>query len=116
PQGRTAPAPLVSADALMADKSLDALIEVAGGLEPARSLLERGLSRGLQVITANKQVIAAHGPALARLGRLRFEASVASAVPIVETLAHDLAADPSTGISGIAVGTTNIRPEPRAGG
>ncbi|TMD05335.1 MAG: homoserine dehydrogenase [Chloroflexi bacterium] len=116
PQGRTAPAPLVSADALMADKSLDALIEVAGGLEPARSLLERGLSRGLQVITANKQVIAAHGPALARLGRLRFEASVASAVPIVETLADDLAADTITGISGILNGTTNMLLEAMAGG
>src|SRR3989442_13978500 len=83
PQGRTAPAPLVSAHALLADKSLDALIEVAGGLEPARSFLEKGLSRGLQVITANKQVIAAHAPALGRLSRRPFEASGANVVPIV---------------------------------
>lgn len=108
PEGRTAPAPLVSAEALLADRSLDAVIEVMGGLEPARTFLATGLSRGLQVITANKQVIAAHGPALARLGRLRFEASVASVIPIVETLADDLAAETVTAISGILNGTTNV--------
>jgi homoserine dehydrogenase len=59
------------------------------------------------VITANKQVIAAYGPALARLGRLRFEASVASAIPIVETLADTLASDRIRSIIGILNGTTN---------
>jgi homoserine dehydrogenase len=114
--GRSAPAALVSAEAMLADRSLDAIVEVIGGLEPARSFVEAGLSRGLQVITANKQVIAAHGPALARLGRLRFEASVASAIPIVETLADDLAADRITGICGILNGTTNALLEAMAGG
>ncbi len=116
PAGRTAPAPLVSAEALLAHRPLDAVIEVMGGQEPARSLLESALKRRLQVITANKQVIAAHGPALARLGRLRFEASVASAIPIVETLADDLAADTITAISGILNGTTNVLLEAMAGG
>lgn len=116
PVGRTAPAALVPAEALLADRSLDAVIELIGGLEPARSFLEAGLSRGLQMITANKQVIASHGPALARLGRLRFEASVASAIPIVETLADDLAADRVTGITGILNGTTNALLDAMAGG
>ena len=116
PEGRTAPAPIVAAEALVAYRPLDAVIEVMGGLEPAGSLLERALKRHLQVITANKQVIAAHGPALARLGALRFEASVASAIPIVETLAEDLAADTITGISGILNGTTNALLEAMAGG
>ena len=116
PEGRTAPAPIVSAEAVLAHRPLDAVIEVMGGLEPARSLLEGALKRRLQVITANKQVVAAHGPALARLGRLRFEASVASAIPIVETLAEGLAADTITGISGILNGTTNTLLEAMAGG
>lgn len=116
PEGRTAPAPIVSAEALLAHRPLDAVIEVIGGLEPARSLMESALKRRLQVITANKQVIAAHGPALARLGRLRFEASVASAIPIVETLADDLAADTITELSGILNGTTNALLEAMAGG
>lgn len=116
PEGRTALAPIVSAEALLAYRPLDAVIEVMGGLEPARSMLESALKRHLQVITANKQVIAAHGPALARLGGLRFEASVASAIPIVETLADDLAADTITGISGILNGTTNALLEAMAGG
>jgi homoserine dehydrogenase len=59
------------------------------------------------VITANKQLIAAEGPQLARLGPLRFEASVASAIPIVETLADTLAADRIGSIMGILNGTTN---------
>jgi homoserine dehydrogenase len=52
-------------------------------------------------------VIAAHGPVLARLGRLRFEASVASAIPIVETLADALGSDRIRSIIGILNGTTN---------
>jgi homoserine dehydrogenase len=107
PQGRSAPAPLMSADQLLALPGLDAVVELIGGLEPAHTYIKRALSAGLEVITANKQVIAAHGPALARLGRLRFEASVASAIPIVETLADTLAADHIRSIIGILNGTTN---------
>ncbi|HXN58487.1 MAG TPA: homoserine dehydrogenase, partial [Candidatus Angelobacter sp.] len=107
PQGRAAPAPLMTAEALIARPSLDAVVELVGGLEPAHTYIKNALSAGLEVITANKQVIAAHGPALARLGRLRFEASVASAIPIVETLAETLAPDRIRSIIGILNGTTN---------
>ncbi|HXN02688.1 MAG TPA: homoserine dehydrogenase [Candidatus Dormibacteraeota bacterium] len=107
PQGRTAPAPLMTAEELIARPSLDAVVELVGGLEPAHTYIKNALTAGLEVITANKQVIAAHGPALARLGRLRFEASVASAIPIVETLADTLAADHIRSIIGILNGTTN---------
>jgi homoserine dehydrogenase len=65
------------------------------------------LQAGRQVVTANKQLIAAKGPQLARLGSLRFEASVASAIPIVETLADTLGADRVRSIMGILNGTTN---------
>jgi len=59
------------------------------------------------VITANKQLIAAEGPQLARLGPLRFEASVASAIPIIETLADTLGSDRIRSIIGVLNGTTN---------
>jgi homoserine dehydrogenase len=107
PQGRSAPASLMSADRLLVLRGLDAVVELVGGLEPAHTYIKSALSAGLEVITANKQVIAAHGPALARLGPLRFEASVASAIPIVETLADTLAADRIRSIVGILNGTTN---------
>jgi homoserine dehydrogenase len=116
PQGRSAPAPLVSAAELLALPGLDAVVELVGGLEPAHTYIKSALSAGREVITANKQVIAAHGPALARLGQLRFEASVASAVPIVETLADMLAADRIRSIIGILNGTTNSMLEAIGGG
>jgi len=107
PDGRTAPAPLMTAAELIARPSLDGVVELVGGLEPAHTYIKNALSAGLEVITANKQLIAAYGPALARLGRLRFEASVASAIPIVETLGDTLAADRIRSIIAILNGTTN---------
>jgi homoserine dehydrogenase len=107
PQGRRAPAPLLPAAQLLALPQLDAIVEVMGGLEPAETYICAALKAGRQVITANKQLIAAHGPQLARLGPLRFEASVASAIPIVETLADTLASDRIGSIMGILNGTTN---------
>jgi len=107
PEGRRAPAALMPATQLLAHPRLDAIVEVMGGLEPAHTYINTALQAGRQLITANKQVIAAHGPALARLGALRFEASVASAIPIVETLADALGSDRLRSIIGILNGTTN---------
>jgi homoserine dehydrogenase len=107
PERRHAPAPLVSSTQLLAHSDLDAVVEVMGGLEPAHTYIRTALQAGRQVITANKQLIAAQGPALARLGPLRFEASVASAIPIVETLAETLASDRIRAVTGILNGTTN---------
>src|SRR6267143_287877 len=107
PEGRRAPAPLLPAAELLAEPHLDAIVEVMGGLEPAHTYISMALEAGRQVITANKQLIAAQGPPLACLGPLRFEASVASAIPIVETLADALGADRISSIMGILNGTTN---------
>src|SRR5438270_8865288 len=107
PQGRIAPAPLIPAKGLLALERLDAIVEVMGGLEPAHTYIHMALEAGRQVITANKQLIAASGPELCRLGPLRFEASVASAIPIVETLAETMASDRITSLVGILNGTTN---------
>ena len=116
PAGRKAPAPLVDAEALLARRDLDAVVELIGGLEPAHTYINRALSEGRQVITANKQLIATNGPALARLGPLRFEAAVGSAIPIVETLAETLAADRVRSIQGILNGTTNSMLDAMAAG
>jgi homoserine dehydrogenase len=107
PNGRRAPAPFLPAAQLLAQPQLDAVVEVMGGLEPANTYICTALQAGRQVITANKQLIAAKGPQLARLGSLRFEASVASAIPIVETLADTLGSDRIGSIMGILNGTTN---------
>src|SRR5437870_2213268 len=114
--GRSAPAPLVSAEALLKRPNLDAVIELMGGLEPAHTYIYTALQSGRQVITANKQLIAASGPELCRLGPLRFEASVASAIPIVETLAETMASDRITSLVGILNGTTNSMLGAIAGG
>src|SRR5437870_5586830 len=114
--GRSAPAPLVSAEALLKRPNLDAVIELMGGLEPAHTYIYTALQSGRQVITANKQLIAASGPELCRLGPLRFEASVASAIPIVETLAETMASDRITSLVGILNGTTNSILEAMTGG
>ena len=116
PEGRTAPASLVPADALLKRPHLDAIVELIGGIDPALTYICSALQSGLEVITANKQLIAARGPALAQLGPLRFEASVASAIPIVETLAETLAADRINSLIGILNGTTNSILHAMAGG
>jgi homoserine dehydrogenase len=107
PERRSAPAPMLPAERLLEDAQLDAIVELIGGREPAHTYIHTALTGGRQVITANKQVIAADGPELARLGPLRFEAAVASAIPIVETLAETLAADRIMAVTGILNGTTN---------
>ena len=107
-RGRHLQAQLLSCDQIVSSRELDAVVEVMGGLEPARIYIETALRGGRQVITANKQVVAAHGPDLASLGPLRFEASVASAIPVIETLVETLAADEIEAITGILNGTTNF--------
>jgi len=115
-EGRLAPAPLERAEQLLERSDLDAIVELIGGVEPAHTYINTALAAGRQVITANKQVIAADGPALARLAPLRFEASVASAIPIVEMLAETLAADRIQSVIGILNGTTNSMLEAMAAG
>ncbi|MEO6797476.1 MAG: homoserine dehydrogenase [Candidatus Dormibacter sp.] len=107
PEARQAPAPLLQPEALLDRPGLDAVVELIGGMEPARTYIERALTSGRQLITANKQVIARHGPDLARLGPVRFEAAVASAIPVVEVLAEALATDRIDAITAILNGTTN---------
>jgi len=91
----------------------DLLVELIGGLEPAREYLLSAMRSGKDVVTANKQLLSHHGEELFETAReqgvrLRFEAAVAGAVPIVRVLEESLSATPIERISGIVNGTTNF--------
>jgi len=91
----------------------DLLVEVIGGLEPAREYLLRAMRAGKDVVTANKQLLSQHGEELFETARahdvrLRFEAAVAGAVPVVRVLEESLSATPIERIHGIVNGTTNF--------
>ncbi len=90
----------------------DLVVEVLGGIEPARDYLLRTLQAGKHVVTANKQLLSQHGEELFELARerdvrLRFEAAVAGVVPVVRVLEESLSATPIERIHGIVNGTTN---------
>lgn len=98
---------------LVASAEIDVLVELAGGDEPARTLIAAGLGTGKAVVTANKHVIAHHGPDLERIAReadapLRFEAAVGGGIPVLGPLSLDLAANRIARVRGIVNGTTNF--------
>ena len=98
---------------LVADPDTDVIVELMGGDEPARTLIAAALGAGKPVVTANKHVVAHHGPdleAAARRSRVafRFEAAVAGGIPVLGPLSSDLAANEVSRIRGIVNGTTNF--------
>jgi homoserine dehydrogenase len=98
--------------ALVARDDVDVVIEVIGGIEPARSLLITALERGASVVTANKALLAEDGSSLydaAERGNtdLYCEASVAGAIPLLRPLRESLAGDRVNRVIGIVNGTTN---------
>jgi homoserine dehydrogenase len=109
------PADLLTTDALglVTRGDIDLVIEVIGGIEPARSLILAALENGASVVTANKALLAEDGPTLfeaaAKAGRdLYYEAAVAGAIPILRPLRESLAGDKVTRVLGIVNGTTNF--------
>ncbi len=97
---------------VVGDPQIQVVIELMGGEEPARGLLERALSAGKHVVTANKEVIARHGESLSRLAsengaKLYFEASVGGGIPILGPLSRDLVANKVRSIRAVINGTTN---------
>jgi len=99
-------------DALLGSDA-DVCVELIGGLEPARTWIAAALEAGRAVVTANKQVVAEHGPDLFSLAcacgsPLRFEAAVAGAVPVIRGLQDGLAGDRVTRIAGVVNGTCNF--------
>lgn len=89
------------------------VVEVAGGLEPAGEWVRKSLAAGKSVVTANKKLIAAHGPALEALARehgcqLLYGAAVAGGVPVIPGLRQGLAGDSIQTLRGILNGTCNF--------
>ncbi|MCB0892556.1 MAG: homoserine dehydrogenase [Propionibacteriaceae bacterium] len=98
---------------LVARKGIDLVIEVMGGVEPARSLILAAMAGGASVITANKQLLAQDGPTLYEAAAeagvdLYYEAAVAGAIPIIRPLRESLVGDEVTAVKGIVNGTTNF--------
>lgn len=101
------------AEALVRRDDVDLVVEVIGGIEPARSLILAALEHGKSVVTANKALLAEDGPTLFeaadKAGRdLYYEAAVAGAIPILRPLRESLAGDRVTRVLGIVNGTTNF--------
>jgi homoserine dehydrogenase len=97
---------------LVASPDTDVIVELMGGDEPARTLIAAALAAEKPVVTANKHVVAHHGPDLEAVARqagvaFRFEAAVAGGIPVLGPLAADLAANEVTRVRGIVNGTTN---------
>src|SRR3954470_17153474 len=100
------------AASVVTDPDIDVVVEVIGGIEPARSLILDALKAGKPVVTANKELLANVGAELfeaaAAAGRdLLFEAAVAGALPLIRALPASLAGERSSRVMGIVNGTTN---------
>ena len=107
------PAELFTTDAESVILGSDIVIELVGGIEPAKTWVMQALNAGADVVTANKALIAAHGPELFELAdqlgaQLYFEAAVAGAIPIIRPLRESLAGDRINRVMGIVNGTTNF--------
>jgi homoserine dehydrogenase len=90
----------------------DVIVELIGGIDPAREYVTRALHEGRHVVTANKQLIAHHGQELVAAarkggGQFRFEAAVAGAIPVIRVVQESLGAIPIEKVFGIVNGTTN---------
>nr|WP_269431190.1 homoserine dehydrogenase [Rubeoparvulum massiliense] len=91
---------------------IDVVIEVIGGVEPTKEWLIQALRNKKHIVTANKDLLALHGPELLKIAKangcdLFYEASVAGGIPLLRTLAEGLASDRITRMMGIVNGTTN---------
>lgn len=100
------------AQALIDSPEIDAVIELVGGTEIAKTFVEGALRAGKHVVTANKALIAKHGPELMALAEeknvgLLYEAAVGGGIPIIRALQQGLCANQITSIAGIINGTAN---------
>jgi homoserine dehydrogenase len=109
------PAELLTTDAagLVGRSDVDVVVELMGGIEPARDLLLDALKQNKSVVSANKALLAEEGEALATAAResgadLYYEASVAGAIPLLRPIQQSLAGDRIRRVAGIVNGTTNF--------
>lgn len=100
------------AHAVVDDPNVDLVVEVIGGIEPARELISTALGKGKPVVTANKELLANVGAELFAVSDtagvdLLFEAAVAGGIPLIRVLRESLRGEPITRVLGIVNGTTN---------
>ncbi|MDN4479143.1 homoserine dehydrogenase [Demequina sp. SYSU T00039] len=111
-RGPNIPRALLTDDASALVAKADVVVELMGGIEPARTLILEAIASGASVVTANKALLAQHGPELYEAADaanvdLYFEAAVAGAIPLVRPVRESLAGDHISRILGIVNGTTN---------
>ena len=112
PQGLSQELLCTDPAAVVANPAVDLVVEVMGGIEPARSLILAAIEAGKAVVTANKAVIARHGAEIAAAAAAKgvyvlMEAAVGGGIPILEPLKQSLGANRIERVSGIINGTTN---------
>lgn len=112
PRDAELPRELLTTDAESLIVGADIVIELMGGIEPARTYLLQAINSGADVVTANKALLATHGPeifdAADQVGaEVYYEAAAAGAIPIIRPLRDSLAGDRVQRIMGIVNGTTN---------
>jgi len=100
------------AAAVVGDPSIDVIVELIGGVEPARSLITKALESGKPVVTGNKELLANFGAELFETAHvagvdLLFEAAVAGGIPLIRPLRESLAGERINRVMGIVNGTTN---------
>ena len=99
-------------DSIVNDDSIDIIVELMGGIEPAQTYIAKALTKGKHVVTANKALISQNGEELFEMARdnnvnIKFEASVCGGIPIINTIQESLSANVVEEIVGIVNGTTN---------
>jgi homoserine dehydrogenase len=99
-------------EAVLGDPEIDVIVEVMGGEQPTKGYLERAMLAGKGVVSANKLLLAKHGPALLELAArqsvdLAFEAAVGGGIPVIRTLREALTGDRVVSVHGILNGTCN---------
>lgn len=97
---------------LVDDPGIEIIVEVAGGLTPAYEVFMRAIAAGKHIVTANKELIAKHGPEIFALANrhhvtIFFEAAVGGGIPLISTLQRGLQANRISRVAGIVNGTTN---------
>jgi homoserine dehydrogenase len=114
PRGASVPRELLTTDPaqVVGDPDVDVIVEVIGGIEPARSLILAAFSAGKPVVTANKELLASRGKELFQAAAeagvdLLYEASVGGGIPLIRPLREHLAGDRIIRFIGIVNGTTN---------
>ncbi len=98
---------------ILDDNEIQVVVELMGGLNPAKDIVTKALSKGKHVVTANKDLIANHGQELFKLAKekkcyLMYESAVGAGIPIIKTLSEGIAGNFYNGVFGIVNGTCNF--------